>query len=246
MKKKKFNLILLIFIILSLTGCKIETVKEHNEKVNSEKKNQSSLIESLKNKEETTKTIVEQSSLNTAPSEESSSSKVQNSQVTSNNVGVVTSATTLASSNVFTSSSATTEATLATEEKTTEVPTKEDEYILVNMKIECEDVIESRNLNPKITIPDNGVIIDTEIAILKGSSVFDALKKTTEFNNIAINYTYNASFKTAYITSINNLSALSNTGWTYYVNGVLANVGSSKYILNNNDSIIWKYIIMKQ
>jgi len=243
MKKKKFNLILLIFIILSLTGCKIETVKEHNEKVNSEKKNQSSLIESLKNKEETTKTIVEQSSLNTAPSEESSSSKVQNSQVTSNNVGVVTSATTLASSNVFTSSSATTEATLATEEKTTEVPTKEDEYILVNMKIECEDVIESRNLNPKTTIPDNGVIIDTELAILKGSTVFDALKKTMEYNNMSFNY---AKYKTIYVTSINNLSALTNTGWTYYVNGIFAQDGCSDYILNNNDSIIWKYIIMKQ
>ena len=63
------------------------------------------------------------------------------------------------------------------------------------------------------------------------------------YNNMSFNY---AKDKTIYVTSINNLSALTNTGWTYYVNGIFAQGGCSDYILNNNDSIIWKYIIIKQ
>lgn len=123
--------------------------------------------------------------------------------------------------------------TVKTEENTT------SPYILVHITVTCSQVINHKELNTKALIPDNGIFLDTYVAVKAGSSVYDALETALTDNNMSF------SQKAGYITGICNLNEKEcgkYSGWKYSVNSVYGNVGCNDYTLSDGDNILWGYV----
>jgi hypothetical protein len=68
------------------------------------------------------------------------------------------------------------------------------------------------------------------------------LFECTSYYNLSVAKEYWSGYKSYYITSIGNLSnGLQERYWQYYVNGNYADKGCSKYILSDNDQVIWTF-----
>jgi len=85
-------------------------------------------------------------------------------------------------------------------------------------------------------IMDNGVsVTDTlEVEMTPGSTAFDLLNAHT-----TLNYTEDPLYG-AFVTHINNVGNVDGKYWMFYVNGEMASVGISAYVLNDNDLILMR------
>ncbi len=108
---------------------------------------------------------------------------------------------------------------------------------------------ESENKNNTIVIPEfktikvalNVLGKNYDIEIKEGSSVIDVMKKLEEesINNLfSFKYSDNYSLG-SFVTEINGAKGTPGKYWIYYVNGKLASVGVSNYILKDGDIINW-------
>lgn len=116
-------------------------------------------------------------------------------------------------------------------------------YIKVSLKIICSSVLGNEDLDTSSKIPEDGIILDTQVVVPENSSVFQILNTVLEQNNIA--FEYQGTADKPYVTSINDLAQFQcgkNSGWIYTVNDTFYNVGSSGYIAKNGDNILWEYI----
>lgn len=256
-----YILLFLLFIILSGCGCNIETVDEHNSKIESEALERSSALESLLNQTEATEVST------TVPNYDAAISDTRTDTKTTGNTDVMTSSkqtdadsqttallpTDSASSETRTEAASpeagtaaadntTSGTTTANEEQTTQVQTTAP-YIKVHITITCSKVIENPNLSTNARLPKDGIMLDTYVAVRNGDSVFDALKAAADDNGISLSYTKSSG--SVYVGGINGLNEKQcgrYSGWRYSVNNVYPNVGCGGYTLSDGDSILFGYV----
>ena len=114
--------------------------------------------------------------------------------------------------------------------------------------IKCGTILKNLNhLKPekKDYVPSNGIILAAETySFSEGDSIFDLLLSITRERGIPMEYTGTIATNSIYIEGIANLYEFdcgSRSGWTYRVNGKVADRGCSQYLLQNHDKIEFLY-----
>ena len=97
----------------------------------------------------------------------------------------------------------------------------------------------------KPLVPSDGVILGTtSVTFSEGESVFDVLQRVCRQNGIHMESSWTPMYNSAYVEGINNLyefDVSQGSGWMYSVNGWFPNYGCSRYVLQDGDSIAWRY-----
>lgn len=118
----------------------------------------------------------------------------------------------------------------------------EEQYIVVNVTIVCDNVLNHPELSTTATIPSDGMILREKTVVKKGETVLDALKAVcTDYN---ISYNCRGSASTAYIVSIAGLAEKEcgkYSGWKYKVNGVVSGKSCGSHQLADGDEVQWYY-----
>ncbi len=117
---------------------------------------------------------------------------------------------------------------------------KENIIGTVTISIRCDELIEKSD---ESHIPQNGIILNTsEFAIADGDTVYTVLREATAKSRIPLET--NGNGQTVYVEGISNIYEFDFgdlSGWTYYVNGEITNLGCGEYKLSPNDKIEWVY-----
>lgn len=276
MHNKKFLpaciLLSLLLFILGGCGCSIETVEEHNSKIEKDALERSSALEALLNQtdaDETSTTVpdsesaalasqtdstadentdtVASSPSNTTAADRQTAYLPSNASASSETVSVNATPPTADKTAAPTSTKAaiTTDNETKAKENETTTPQKQTTvpYIKVHVTVTCSKVIDSPDLSTAAMLPDDGIILDTYVAVKDGDSVFTALKAAADDNGISLSYT--GSKGSVYVAGINGLNEKQcgrYSGWKYSVNNVYPNVGCGGYTLSDGDSILFGYV----
>ncbi len=86
---------------------------------------------------------------------------------------------------------------------------------------------------------NNQVLLNTNIQVKTGTSVYQATKNACSNSQIAFKDRW------GYVYAIGDLEEKEHgwsSGWTYAVNGVLPNVGCQSYTLKGTDQVVWNYV----
>jgi hypothetical protein len=121
--------------------------------------------------------------------------------------------------------------------------------ITITIYVSTNDVFDNNTSSQKKFVKNVKVTISTptwssEYISVNTSNitVAELLFEFIEKQNITINKTYWPGYNSYFITQIGNYSnGDDNRYWQYYVNEKYANVGCSKYVLNNNDTVEWTF-----
>ena len=122
------------------------------------------------------------------------------------------------------------------------------EGLLCSLEIRCDTILS--NLDQLVPskgeyVPENGMILQkTNINFKEGESVFQILKRVCNDTGIQLEYSWTPLYDSYYIEGINHLYEFdfgSSSGWMYLVNDNLPNYGSSSYIVEAGDEIVWYY-----
>lgn len=261
-----YILLFLLLIILSGCGCNVETVDEHNSKIEREALERSSALESLLNRTDAAEVSTTALDFETAISDTRTDTKTTGNtdDMTSSKQTDADSQTTALLPTGSASSETKTEAaspeadtaaadnttsgtTTANKEQTTQSETTQVQttapYIKVHITITCSKVIENHNLSTDAKLPKDGIMLDTYVAVRNGDSAFDALKAAADDNGISLSYTKSSG--SVYVGGINGLNEKQcgrYSGWRYSVNNVYPNVGCGGYTLSDGDSILFGYV----
>ena len=219
---KKLRLLLGLVFILTfaslLCACNIESVEEHESKLNAESE---SLQSALENSDETT---------------------TSEADTTINNI--MDESTTIVSGNSNSSTSNSISETTTIKETTTkEQETTTQEYIYVYLTVQCVYVYGNPALNGILDfskIPNGYWFTDIKIPVKKGDSVYDALSNAQSLGELTFTST-----SSKYITGINGLKEKAvgdESGWKYAVNNTTPSSSSSNYILDDGDKVTWYYV----
>lgn len=137
-----------------------------------------------------------------------------------------------------------------TENKPTPQPEKS---ITCSVSITCDAISGNGKLtsagHPELEpYAANATILGTTSYTLKeGATAFDILKQACRGQQVEFDAEYTEAYDSYYVKSINHLpeivSAGTNGGWMYLVNGVSPNVGASSYELSEGDAVTWYYVI---
>lgn len=120
----------------------------------------------------------------------------------------------------------------------------------ISLEIRCDTILNNwdmldQGIKDEGLIPEDGVILKkTNYRLEEGETVFDVLKKATQYQKIHMEYIFNEVFNAYYIEGIQNLYQFScgpDSGWVFMVNGMPADRGCSEYVLNDKDEILWAY-----
>ncbi|MBO6108585.1 MAG: DUF4430 domain-containing protein [Eubacterium sp.] len=130
-------------------------------------------------------------------------------------------------------------------------PTKEpaDKKDIYYFTIECKKITDRPDLwrdGLENVIPENGVFFSGKLEYQKGLTVYDALKKICDDNNILLDSRYTPIYETYYVSGIGNLYEFdcgSESGWKYSVDGIVPGVGCSRYEIAKGDRIVFFYDI---
>lgn len=114
--------------------------------------------------------------------------------------------------------------------------------------IECGTILNNYGKlkeSKKEFVPKDGVILkETRVAFKNGETVFDVLKRVCDENKIQLESSFTPAFGSYYVEGIGQIyqkDCGTKSGWTYCVNSVFPNVGSSSYVLKNGDKVEWHY-----
>lgn len=91
---------------------------------------------------------------------------------------------------------------------------------------------------------DGWILAPTTVTFYEGESVFDVLQRVCKQNGIHMEYENTPIYNSAYIEGIGNLYEFDCgelSGWMYQVNGWYPNYGCSRYVVQNGDTIAWRY-----
>lgn len=272
MRNKKYLsaciLVLLLLLIPAGCGCSIETVNEHNAKIEQEALERSSVLEELINQTPADETST------TAPNHSTDTSNLQTDTTVNENTDISASYSNTATdsqSEALTTDASTGAASAkatapapnetsvtqtsdnaaissdkpATEQCQTTAPQSQTTapYIMVHITITCSRVIDNPDLSTDTELPEDGIMLDTYVAVKNGDSVFTALKAAADDNDISLSYT--GSRGSVYLSGINGLYEKQcgrYSGWKYSVNNVYPNVGCGGYTLSDGDSILFGYV----
>lgn len=126
----------------------------------------------------------------------------------------------------------------------TPAPTKDTR---IHFTIQCKKILDRKDLwkdGIEQVIPKNGIFFDGMLDFEQGSTVYDLLKKICKEQNIPLDSKYTPIYATYYVQGIGNLYEFdcgSESGWKYMVNGELPGVGSSAYLLEAGDQVVFYY-----
>lgn len=122
--------------------------------------------------------------------------------------------------------------------KSIEAEANKEFYVLI--EIECKSAVGNKDLSGSITLPSNGIILSkTEIKVKSGQSALDVTKKVCQEMNIPI-----VCLNKSYVQSIGPIGEKQCgkfSGWTYKINGNKPSKSSDKYILEENDTLVWSF-----
>ena len=94
-------------------------------------------------------------------------------------------------------------------------------------------------------VPEDGVILATvKVPFAEGETAFDATTRACEAYGIQIEYSWTPLYNAYYVEGINHLYEFdcgAESGWMFKVNGWFPNYGSSAYVLQDGDAIMWEY-----
>lgn len=92
-------------------------------------------------------------------------------------------------------------------------------------------------------VPDDGILLEEKtVTFTEGDNALDATRAVLREEEMQTSSS--GSGDTEFIDSIDNLSAGdvgSASGWMFLVNGEYPDVGPSKYIIQDQDVIVWEY-----
>ena len=118
------------------------------------------------------------------------------------------------------------------------MPAAGEKGIPTRISIRCDTVAGQNEYAPA----DGVILADTEILLEEGKNAFDQLLEATRRNRIQMEYdgtaagVYVRGIGYLYEYDFGNLS-----GWMYRINGTMADVGASQYVLKEGDRIDWVY-----
>lgn len=123
----------------------------------------------------------------------------------------------------------------------------------VFFSIRCDEIFENydkldASLRNSGFVPSDGVILpQTEYVLREGDTVFDILSRVTRYKKIHMEYqgADKTAFGSVYVKGINHIYEFSCgalSGWRYKVNGEYPDIGASKYVLSDGDTVEWVYV----
>ena len=123
-----------------------------------------------------------------------------------------------------------------------------DQAYTCTLEVRCDTILDNlEDLDPEKVdlVPEDAVIFPTTtVTFYEGESVFDLLQREMKQAAIHMEYTATPIYNSSYIEGIGNLYELDCgplSGWMYQVNGWYPNYGSSRYQLQQDDVVIWRY-----
>ena len=116
------------------------------------------------------------------------------------------------------------------------------------LTISCSTILDNMDqLTPgkEVLVPADGVLYARKaVTFYEGESVFDVLQRETRNNRIHMESNFTPMYNSAYIKGIGNLYEFDcgdNSGWMYCVNGWYPNYGVSRYVVQDQDEIVFNY-----
>ncbi|MDR0499955.1 MAG: DUF4430 domain-containing protein, partial [Coriobacteriales bacterium] len=90
------------------------------------------------------------------------------------------------------------------------------------------------------------IVAPRTVAFTQGETAFDVLRRECQTMGIHMEFSFNPMYNSSYIEGIGNLYEFDggpNSGWLYSVNGWYPNYACSSYVLNNGDSVLFRYTL---
>ncbi len=116
------------------------------------------------------------------------------------------------------------------------------------MEIRCDTILKNYDkLDPAKAefVPEDGVILEAvKVPFAEGETAFDVTKRACAAYDLQIEYSWTPLYDAYYVEGINYLYEFdcgAESGWMFKVNGWFPNYGSSAYVLEDGDAIMWEY-----
>ena len=230
--KRLVSIISVIAVVIILGGCGMNV-----QKVENTSSNEASAVSGYSSVASAKELTIESTTEKSDKSAESSSSAA--------NAQTKTSSTPKSTNKTFSTKKS---------ETTTVAPTKKIDIKTEKNVSECTVLIECKTIlnnygklkeSKKEFVPNDGIILkETRITFKNGETVFDVLKRVCDENGIQLESSYTPAFGSYYVEGIGQIyqkDCGTKSGWTYCVNSVFPNMGSSSYVLKNGDKVEWHY-----
>lgn len=137
-----------------------------------------------------------------------------------------------------------------TQNSTASSEKKEDDsaYIRCEVTIDCSVLLSNMDAlqkNVRKYVPKDGMLLQKlSVKVKEGASAYDALVTACKAKKIAYDAEYSKMYNGVYVKGIGYLyekMAGDMSGWLYQVDGKLPNVGASRYIMRDGDTLNWTY-----
>ena len=116
------------------------------------------------------------------------------------------------------------------------------------LTIRCDTILQNwdkLDVSKQEFVPEDGVILATvKVPFAEGETAFDATTRACEAYGLQIEYSWTPLYNAYYVEGINHLYEFdcgAESGWMFKVNGWFPNYGSSAYVLQDGDAIMWEY-----
>lgn len=126
--------------------------------------------------------------------------------------------------------------------------TTENTRIACTFSISCATILDNMDKLDKEKVelvPKDGWILKpTKIEFYEGESVYDILLRVCKDKKIHLETTFTPMYNSVYLEGISNLYEFDcggQSGWMYSVNDWFPNYGCSRYVVQNGDTIEFKY-----
>jgi len=110
--------------------------------------------------------------------------------------------------------------------------------VTVKLSIDCNTAVANK-IPEALALTSSGSLLNTEITLPRGSSVYDVLKKSHAVVGA------NSTSMGVYVYSIDGLAekagGYSSAGWQYEVNGVYASKACNSFTVSDGDTVRWRY-----
>lgn len=246
MKRKLFCFLCVAFLVITLSGCKLETVQQHNE---SKDKTQET-TKKKDTKKEQKKQAAKTDSETKDDTETSDAKKDSSDKETAKDEPSKTADTKQKESTKKEHTPPKEEAKTDTAKPTpapTPTPAKK-KYVTIS--IDAKTILNNMDKvkeNKRAYVPADGwILYPTQVEINDGDTVFTVLEKVTRTNRIHMEYQGASQniYGSVYIQGIHQLYEFDCgelSGWMYSVNGAYVSVGASASPVYDGQVIRWMY-----
>ena len=116
------------------------------------------------------------------------------------------------------------------------------------LEIRCDTILKNWDkleVAKQEFVPEDGVILAAvKVPFAEGETAFDVTKRACEAYGLQIEYSWTPLYNSNYVEGINHLYEFdcgAESGWMFKVNGWFPNYGSTAYVLQNGDAVMWEY-----